>query len=51
MSDFEYLIDMLEYFGIAYETGHYGGDDKDDIWVTIEESDLRFSPEGDTKML
>lgn len=49
MSDFENLIRMLEEFGIDYEAGHYGNDDEADIWVTVEESDLRFSPKGDMK--
>lgn len=49
MSDFQDLIRVLEYFNIPYEAGHYGNDDEEDIWVTIEESDLRFSPEGNIK--
>ena len=51
MSDFEELIRILDAYGIEYEAGHYGNDDEEDIWLTIEETDFRFSPKGEAKML
>ena len=49
MSDFDDLVNMLEEFGIEYEGGHFGNDDEEDMWLTIKESELRFSPEGNLR--
>ena len=47
MSDFDDLVNMLEEFGIEYEGGHFCDDDEENMWLTIKESELRFSPKGE----